>query len=170
MELNVNKINTNITKTARPSNRKPPLRRTNLFLTISPNITLNHLAPEAKDEFIHKFEEACDDFYNRAIGEELVELKDSAEVTPKWQEIPLLKRVESAAIDYVIEVGEQKGILHSHASYFTSHRAVNMKLKYSEIYKWWENKLGMKVYFHSEIVRDSKMSLRDYMSKQSDQF
>lgn len=153
---------------SRSSIRRPGLRRSIFFMTISTNMSINSMIPEHQIEFREQFENTCREFFYDNNGKEvsdLMELRDSKEVNDQYQNIPLYERIEDADIHYKTEIGP-RGILHAHARVTTSQRAVNVKLDYNGLREWFHQKLGYKIYFHNDPIKDIKQTLDEYIDKQ----
>ena len=158
---------------SRASNRRPALRRSIFFMTISTNININTLIPDHQKEFHDDFQDACREFFydnDGKIVSDHMELRDSKEVNESFQDIPLHERIVSADINYKVEVGP-RGILHCHIRMTTSQRAVNVKLDYNSVREWFFQRLGYKIYFYREnSLTDIKTTLDDYIDKQMEYY
>ena len=146
--------------------RKPPLRHTQLYITVSTNLSINHMNADRREELLNNFEQACDEFFGSVLPLQMIELKNSKEETDEYKNIPLIQRFEGAPyLKYGTEIGTKKNIPHCGALFKTSHRALNVKLNYSEIHKWWDDRMGMKIYFYSEPIRNNTGNLEEYIQK-----
>lgn len=156
----------------RSSTRQATLRRSNFFCTISTNTPITKLKPEEKDKLLEKFDLMMDTLFGQKthkISDFLI-LTASKEAPIELKDVPLDERfVEPIQLEYVIEIGGEKLVPHGHASIFTSHRGLNVKLDFPKIWIWLEEYMGFKLYFNADIVRDPRVTLRDYMSKGYDQ-
>lgn len=158
--------------------RDPNTRTSNFFITVNTNKSMWNKPEDEILQHIQSFEEKIDIFLNNDLMNDLLDLSDSKEsYLTKYQDIPLIQRFVIQFDDtgkqilpgceYCTEIGPETGFLHSHMVLQTKHRALNCKLNYSKINKYWKDKLGGKAYVHIELVRDSKQTLREYMMKQN---
>lgn len=169
-----------VKKTKVKSIRPPNTRCSNFFITVNTNESMFNKPDEEIRSLIEEFEGKIELFLKVDLFPGLMILSDSKEATEEYDNIPLVDRFikqfdnqgnqTSPGVEYCTEIGETRGWLHSHMTLQTKHRALNVKLDYSRINRYWKDKLNGKAHVHIDLVRDSKMTLRDYMLKQNDKY
>ncbi len=142
---------------------QPPLRRSNFFLTINSNRSNRTMSPAAFTEFYNFFESMIKNLMDNDIHDFII-LKPSTEDDGKLKGVPLHERVKGS-IQFAIEIGPERGLLHSHAVLVTQHRGVNLKLDYDGLHSYLEKKLDGIYHLYVKLFRDNFVSLQDYISK-----
>lgn len=145
---------------------QPALRRSNFFLTINTNRSNRTMNSDAFSEFYKSFESLIQNFTENDIHDFII-LKPSTEDDGKLKGVPLHQRVKGS-IQYAIEIGPERGLLHAHAVLVTQHRGVNLKLDYDGLHSYLEKKLDGIYHLDVKLFRDNFVSLQDYISKTSD--
>lgn len=181
LEIVTNNISTVKSVKNNKTIREPNTRVSNFFITVNTNKSMWNKPPEEVLQHIKDFEDKIDVFLNNDLMNNLLDLNDSKEAYgTKYQDIPLLQRFITQFdnngnqlipnVDYCTEIGDEKGFLHSHMVLRTKHRALNCRLHYKNIDKYWKEKLGGQAYVHVDLVRDSNQTLLDYMTKQNQKY
>lgn len=158
-----------VEKKVRPQPKTCPVKYSNFFVTINSNKNMASLAPEEYNATLNKFKEVITELFNVEIkkfiilsGSKIAEKFGMPCDAPREE---LEKRIESAKIEFVFEIGEQTHKLHTHGMISLRKRGTNSKLDYDGIRKWLEEKLGYVCHFQSLLYRDAKQNLQTYISK-----
>lgn len=150
--------------------KRPQLRRSNFLITISSNIVITSLNESDRTKVVVKFENAIDEFCNDILPNKMLNLtsgKIGEDCDQSFVNIPLDKRIENKNIEYGVEIGNNKGILHCHILFATSHRGLGVKLNLESMREHFRKIFGYDLYINYKIFHDSMASIGDYVSKAS---
>lgn len=154
---------------ARAKPKTCPVKYSNFFVTINSNKNMSTLGPEEYNNTLNKFKEVIGELFNTKIKDFIILAgAKSGEPFGLPRDVPreeLEKRIESAKIEFVIEIGSESHKLHSHALIGLKKRGCDSKLDYENIRKYLEVKLGYTCHFCSILYRDAKQNLQAYISK-----
>jgi len=163
--IEVNKIETNKTKTTRQ--RQTALRHSNFFITINSNKSVNKLTQEQQEAEITRFEEVIDKLYNQELRNMIT--LTSTKTEGSMVGVELMDRIVKAKVEYVVEIGPSKGLIHSHGLFALSHRALNVKINIPKLRdEFLPTELGYYCYLDIKVYSDATASLQEYIQKTSD--
>ena len=159
-----------VTKKVEKEPQTCPLKHSNFFLTINSQKDLRSMDIEEKNATVAKFQQVVRQFFNgefqrfiKLEGSKIGEKYGMPRNAPRTE---LEKRiVNNIKIDFVFEMGDEQGRLHSHAMICISKRGLDTKLDYSGVKKYFDEQLGYDIHFKSQLFRDSKSVLQDYINK-----
>lgn len=149
--------------------KKIPLKYSNWFITINTNKNMNAMELEEKESFYKHFEEVIKNFYEKDISDFVI-MKGSSQgvnygMDKNAPREELIKRIENVSAEYVLEIGEEKFSLHSHALFSIKKRGLETKLDYSKIREYLNEKCGYDVHLNCKLYTDSQKTLSHYITK-----
>jgi len=148
---------------------KIAVRHSNFFITINTQKNVNGMNAEEAQVLKKKFEEVMDEFYYQKLKDFVIMKGSESGVKYGFKKDAtkeeLATRITKAKAEFVIEIGPEKGTLHSHGLIAISKRALDTKLDYEGIRTWFREKMGFEIHFKSILYRDAQANLSDYIRK-----
>ena len=146
-----------------------PLKHSNFFLTINSQKNIYSYGEQEQAQITEQFHTVVREFFNNDFNN-FIKLEGS-KVGEKFGMVrnaprdELFKRITNCKIEFVFEIGPESHKLHSHGMICIAKRGVDTKLDFSAIKKYFTEKLGYEIHFHSQLFRDAKENLQEYMKK-----
>lgn len=148
--------------------RRVALRHSNFLITINSNKSVNKMDSSKAEEEVKKFEAAMVKLFSPAEMTNMLILKPT-KTEGEMKDVPLIDRILKAKLEFVVEIGTDKGFIHSHGLFSTSHRALNLKINIDKLRnEFLPNELGYYCYVDVKVFNDSLGNLQEYVRKTAD--
>jgi hypothetical protein len=170
MEKDAKTFDIEIKKVKRSKGQKKTadLRYSNFLITINSHKSVNKMDEEQAEAELTRFETVIDNLVNQDIRDMLVLTSTRTELNMK--DVPLKDRILNVKLEYVVEVGSQKGFIHTHIMVAITHRALNVKINLGALRDdYLPDKLGYFPYVNITVFRDAQQIMKDYIRKTSDE-
>lgn len=146
-------------------NKKPPRRHIGFHIIVNTNKSKDHCDLTEYQEIRDKLGETCRKIYNSKAFPKYCELSAPSTDAGSYENVKLINRVENCSINFVIEIGPVKGLIHAHASVQFAVRALNIKLNKAKIEKFFEKEMNRYLHVYIKTHRLANETLEDYIRK-----